>query len=63
MKPELGKFPEGRLKLTIRFRKDSNFWMDNQEEATWVPTLEEVDLLKEALDATDEHNKNKHRKP
>jgi hypothetical protein len=30
--------------------------MLGQEEATWVPTLEEVDFLKEALNIANAHN-------
>jgi hypothetical protein len=58
MKPifELGKFPDGRLMLRVRFYKNSNFWIHDLEQATWVPTLEEVAFLKEVLDITNENN-------
>jgi hypothetical protein len=63
MKPifELGKFSDGRLMLRVRFYKNSNFWINDQEEATWVPTLEEVDFLKEVLGVANEHNEAKQR--
>ena len=57
MKPifELAKFADGRIMLRVRFCKTSNFWI-NEEEATWVPTFEEVDFLKEALNVANDHN-------
>jgi len=58
MKPtvEIGKFTDGRLMVRVRFVKNSNFWIYDLEEATWVPTLEEVNFLKEVLDVTNERN-------
>lgn len=58
MKPivQLSKFPDGRLKLVIQFCRDSNFWILDSTRASWVPTLEEVEFLKETLDMTNEHN-------
>lgn len=58
MKPifEFSKFPDGRLMIRVRFFRDSNFWIHDLEQATWVPTLEEVDFLKEVLDVTNERN-------
>jgi hypothetical protein len=60
MKPifELANIADGRLMLRVRFYKNSNFWI-NEEEATWVPTLEEADFLKETLKVTNEYNENK----
>jgi hypothetical protein len=61
MKPvfELGKFADGRLMLRVRFYRNTNFWINDLEEATWVPTLEEVAFLKEVLDAVNERNEAK----
>ena len=61
MKPifELAKFSDGRLMLRVRFYRTSNFWINDKEEATWVPTFEEVDFLKEALNVANEHNENR----
>jgi hypothetical protein len=58
MKPvfELGKFPDGRLMLRVRFYRNSNFWIHDLEQATWVPTLEEAEFLKEVLDVANERN-------
>ena len=58
MKPrfELGRFADRRMKLVVRFFQNSNFWINEQGEATWVPTLEEVEDLSEALQMTDFHN-------
>jgi len=55
---ELGKFSDGRLMLKVRFYKNTNFWI-SEEEATWVPTLEEVDFLTEVLAVANEHNETK----
>jgi hypothetical protein len=58
MKPifELSKFPDGRLMLRVRFFRNSNFWIHDLEQASWVPTIEEASFLKEALDVTNERN-------
>jgi hypothetical protein len=58
MKPifEFNKFSDGRLMIRVRFFKNSNFWIHDLEQATWVPTFEEVDFLKEVLDLTNERN-------
>lgn len=53
---ELGKFPDGRLMVKVRLFRSSNFWIHNLEEASWVPTLEEADFLKEVLDVANERN-------
>jgi hypothetical protein len=42
--------------VKVRFFRTSNFWIHDLEQATWVPTLEEAILLKEALDITNERN-------
>jgi hypothetical protein len=58
MKPifELSKFPDGRLMLRVRFFRNSNFWIHDLEQASWVPTIEEASFLKEVLDVTNERN-------
>jgi hypothetical protein len=53
---EIDKFPDGRLMMRVRFFRNSNFWIHDLEQATWVPTLEEVAFLKEVLDVTNERN-------
>jgi hypothetical protein len=56
---EVSTFSDGRLMLRVRFTFTSNVWFSNNEEITWVPTLKEVAVLKEALDAVNEHNEKK----
>jgi hypothetical protein len=53
---EFSRFSDGRLMIRVRFFRNSNFWIHSLEEATWVPTLDEVAFLKEVLDVTNEHN-------
>jgi hypothetical protein len=58
MKPifEFSRFSDGRLMIRVRFFRNSNFWIHDLEQATWVPTLDEVAFLKEVLDVTNERN-------
>ncbi len=60
MKPiiELAKFADGDLMVRVRFRRNSNFWF-NGEETTWVPTLDEADLIKEGVYIVDKRNEEK----
>ena len=53
---EFDKFSDGRLMIKVRFFANSNFWIHDLEQATWVPTLQEVATLKEVLDLTNERN-------
>ena len=53
---ELARFRDGRLMLRVRFHDNSNFWIQESDEATWVPTFSEVLDLKEFLDVIDEYN-------
>ena len=53
---ELAKFADGRLMLRVRFYKNSNFWFNDGEEATWVPTLDEVDLVSKGVHILDKFN-------
>jgi hypothetical protein len=63
MKPifEIAKFADGRLMVRVRFFTHSNFWIQDLESATWVPTIEDVATLKEVVDVTNEHNEIKKR--
>jgi hypothetical protein len=65
MKPrfEIERFPDKRLKLTVRFFPTSNFWINEKGEATWVPTLEETNQLYETLGMTNFYNLNKPKIP
>lgn len=58
MKPifEISKFADGRLMVRVRFHKSSNFWIHDLEFATWVPTLDEVETLKEVVEVANERN-------
>ena len=46
MKVEVERFYDGDLKLLVRFEPSGNFWKEN---LTWVPTLEEIDRILNAL--------------
>ena len=46
MKVEVERFYDGDLKVKVRFEPNSNFWKEN---LTWVPTLEEIDRIFNAL--------------
>jgi hypothetical protein len=63
MKPrfELERFSDRRLKLMVRFFQTSNFWINEEGEATWVPTFEELEQLNEALVMTNNHNENRNK--
>jgi hypothetical protein len=54
MKIEVEKFGDGRsLKVLVRFEDTSNFW---SEGSTWVPRLDEVEIIREVLLAINEAN-------
>lgn len=55
-KIEIDQFYEGRLMLRVRFPASSNFWIEDNGQATWVPTLKEADLLIETLHVINEYN-------
>ena len=55
MKVEVEKFGDGRsLKVLGRFEKASNFWVDS---LTWVPRIDEVELLCDVLFTVNDSNK------
>jgi stage V sporulation protein SpoVS len=59
MKPrvEVNSFSNGKLKVVVRFFQASNFWIHEQgEEATWVPTFEELEMVDKTLKAINEFN-------
>jgi len=54
---EVDNFATGKLKVVVRFFSASNFWIHEQgEEATWVPTFEELSKVNETLQAINEYN-------
>ena len=60
---EIQTFSDGRLKVMMRFFKNSNFWINNNEEATWVPRFEEIEPLVETLCVINAHNEEKRKLP
>ena len=56
---EIGTFADGRLKLLVRFFLASNFRINENGEATWVPTLDETELLVQTLAMANFYNLNK----
>ncbi len=60
---ELERFPDKRLKLLVRFFETSNFWLTEDGEATWVPSLEEVEQLYETMIMTNSYNLHKRKLP
>jgi hypothetical protein len=46
MKVEVSRFQDGNLMVKVVFESNSNFW---KEKLTWVPTLEEIDRILNAL--------------
>jgi len=60
MKIEVERFPNGNLKVIVRFEPSSNFW---KKDLTWCPSLEEVKLLVQTLLSIDTMNRilRKHR--
>lgn len=54
MKVELDFFKNGNLQLKIRFEDKSNF---HSKELTWVPTYEELEIIKEGMKAVELWNK------
>jgi hypothetical protein len=56
IKIEVDTFGDGRLKHVVRFTKSSNFWEHDDGTYTWVPTKEEVEHLRESLEAIDAYN-------
>jgi len=53
MKVEVEKFPNGNLKVVVRFEPNSNFW---KTDLTWCPSLKEVELLVQTLVSIDTMN-------
>ena len=54
MKVEVRRFEDGRMMVTVVFEQTSNFWVDS--EISWVPTIEEVNLISDTLVAIDKAN-------
>ena len=53
---ETATFADGRLMLRVRFRRNSSNVRFDGEEATWVPSFYEANLLIEMLRILDEYN-------
>ena len=56
IKVEIDRFSDGRLKLIVYFTPSSNFWVLENGTYSYVPTKEEIQLIKESLDAIDTYN-------
>ena len=54
MRVEVDRFPNGNLKVIVRFEPTSNFW---KKDLTWCPSLEEVKLLVQTLLSIDTMNR------
>ena len=54
MKIEVERFPNGNLKVIVRFEPPSNFW---KRDLTWCPSFEEVKLLVQTLISIDTMNR------
>lgn len=54
MKVEVERFPNGNLKVIVRFEPSSNFW---KKELTWCPSMAEIELLVHTLFAADGMNR------
>jgi hypothetical protein len=42
--------------VKVRFQLSSNFWIHDLESASWVPKLEDVEMLKEIVEVVNERN-------
>jgi len=51
---EVERFPNGNLKVIVRFEPTSNFW---KRDLTWCPSFEEVKLLVQTLLSIDTMNR------
>lgn len=54
MQIEVERFPNGNLKVIVRFEPSSNFW---KKDLTWCPSMAEIELLVHSLFAVDGINR------
>lgn len=54
MKVEVIRSAKGNLLVLVSFQESSNF---HKNDATWVPTTDEINLIVDALQAITEYNK------
>ena len=63
---EVHTFPDGRLKLIVRFygsdNNSGNFRTEGNGEYTWCPDLENPKVIAQALEAIDEYNEKNRKK-
>jgi len=59
MRTEIIRGSKGNLLLKVIFEKKSNF---DTEKMEWVPTIKEMELLSDALEAMLDHDKKKRQK-
>jgi len=53
---EVRKSSDGRLLMVVHFGEDSNLWIHSNGTVSYVPKKSEVELLKDGLEAIDNHN-------
>lgn len=58
---EVKRFANGELMLVTRLKKSRNVRIDN-EEVSWVPSYDEMELQQEAVKAIDDYNMKKRSK-
>lgn len=56
LKIEIRRLPDRRLLVVVHFVEDSNFWIHSNRTVSYVPKRSEIELMKESLDAIDNHN-------
>lgn len=56
LKVEVRKSSDGRLLMVVHFVEDSNFWINSNGSVSYVPRKSEIELMKESLEAIDNHN-------
>jgi hypothetical protein len=63
---EVSTFPDGRLKVIVRFycidNNSGNFRTEGNGEYTWCPNLDEPKVIAQTLEAIDEYNEKNRRK-
>ena len=50
------KFSDNRLMLLVFFTEGSNFWIHPDRTCSYVPKKDEIELIRESLDALDTYN-------
>jgi hypothetical protein len=56
VKVEVRRSSDGRLLMVVHLCEDSNLWFHSNGTASYVPKWSEVELMKDSLQAIDNHN-------